>query len=246
MSGTCDRCGGAAETRDVAYREHLGLVLLRLETETRGTFCRPCERETFWQSTLNTVMAGWWGLASLLAAPKTVLQNVRTYSAGADRPGPAARPRLAGSLMSRSWRTLVIAVVVAVVVWRVIRHLVGVRIDFGPQVDWMLFAAPVILMAMAADVGVKRDFGWVLFAAGLGLMLLAGRDVHVTSWAALAYWLAASAALDGLQVWRPATTVPELRSLATVAVMLWLLLIYAYFQLGETLRFFWMYLDGRY
>ena len=246
MSSTCERCGGTAETRPVTFRENVGLGILRLESVAQGSFCFPCERETFWHLTLVTLVAGWWGLSSVVIAPWVLFQNVRAYFSGRKRAAPSHRPNLRGSLLGRNGRVLAIALVVGVGLWRVFRYAFGLHIDFGLQVDWILFVAPVVLTVVAGASNLKRELGWALIALVLGFLVLAGIPLHLTTWSCLGYWLVVALVVEATHAWSPEWALRELRSLISLAVMLWLLLVYAYFQLGETVRFFWMCIDGRY
>jgi len=241
----CDRCGGLAETRLVAYRETVGIGILRMESCTEGAFCSACEHETFWHATLVTLFAGWWGLMSLVAAPLVILQNVRRFLAGSRAAPPKSRPALVGGWLGRNWRVGAMGLIVGVGVWRAVRYALGARVDFGPQVDWLLFAWPALLVALAEGSRPRRDLGWLLLAVALLLMAFSGRSLHITIWACLVFWLGVGLLAELLQARRRPWTQADAHSLVWAAWLIWLLLVYAYFQLGETVRFVWMYLDER-
>jgi hypothetical protein len=81
----CQACGRAAATRHVVFYQNIGLILLRLQRKVDGHLCRPCIRKYFLQTTLVTLVLGWWGVISfvftLFILPHNVIRFLGAYFA---------------------------------------------------------------------------------------------------------------------------------------------------------------------
>jgi hypothetical protein len=45
----------------------------------KGELCRSCSRKYFWDYTLITLVAGWWGVISAFITPLFIFNNVVSY-----------------------------------------------------------------------------------------------------------------------------------------------------------------------
>jgi len=81
-------CGPAAA---VTFRGHQGMVFIMRFLSVKGPFCRDCGLATFRDLTSRTLVQGWWGYASSVITPFTVLINLlrRGRVARLDPPQPA-------------------------------------------------------------------------------------------------------------------------------------------------------------
>jgi hypothetical protein len=75
----CQSCGAAAPTKYVEFYQNIGLVLLRLHNSVKGRLCRSCIRKYFWEYTLITAVAGWWGVISFFVTPCFLVNNTVQY-----------------------------------------------------------------------------------------------------------------------------------------------------------------------
>ena len=75
----CQRCGLEVPNRYAEYNQNIGAMVIRLSTTYRGYFCRKCNHRFFWQSSLITLGAGWYGLVSMFVTPAFLLGNIFTY-----------------------------------------------------------------------------------------------------------------------------------------------------------------------
>ena len=82
----------AAVTKNVALYQNIGLLILRLAKTVEGSLCRRCIRTVFWEFTLITCFAGWWGLISFFYTPFILINNVVRFigSRGLPEPDPRA------------------------------------------------------------------------------------------------------------------------------------------------------------
>ena len=76
----CRLCRRPAATRQVVFRQNVGVILLRFTKKVEGPLCRPCIESTFSGMTLTTFFAGWWGLISFFATPFILLSNILEYT----------------------------------------------------------------------------------------------------------------------------------------------------------------------
>jgi hypothetical protein len=88
----CNLCGVAAATKNVALHQNIGMLVLRQSKTVEGQLCRRCIRSHFWEFTLVTLFAGWWGVISFLFTPFILINNVVRFvgSLGLPEPDPRA------------------------------------------------------------------------------------------------------------------------------------------------------------
>jgi hypothetical protein len=91
---SCRFCG-CVPAADVTFRGHQGMIVLMRFLHLKGPFCRDCGLATFRRMTEQTLIAGWWGYASAIIAPVTVLINVsrrgKVAQLAPPRPNPAGQ-----------------------------------------------------------------------------------------------------------------------------------------------------------
>lgn len=71
----CRFCGNVPAV-DTKFRGHQGMIVVMRFLHTDGPFCRDCGLGTFRHMTARTLVQGWYGYASLLITPITVLINI--------------------------------------------------------------------------------------------------------------------------------------------------------------------------
>jgi hypothetical protein len=119
----CRMCGSVPAAA-VKFRGHQGFVIVMRFLSLDGPFCRDCGLATFRSMTSRTLVQGWYGYASLIITPITVLINLvrrdTVASLPAPRPNqyaPSRPPMDAGKhLMARpmTWIGLAIPLAIAV------------------------------------------------------------------------------------------------------------------------------------
>jgi hypothetical protein len=72
---TCRFCGGYPAA-DATVRGHQGLLVLMRFLKLDGPFCRFCGIESVRQMTSKSLWQGWWGIASSIINPVTMLMNI--------------------------------------------------------------------------------------------------------------------------------------------------------------------------
>jgi hypothetical protein len=94
----CRFCGNVPAAK-VTFRGHRGMVFLMQFLHVEGPFCRDCGLATFRAMSAKTLVQGWWGYASSIITPVTLLINVarrgKVASLEPPRPpahGPSGRP----------------------------------------------------------------------------------------------------------------------------------------------------------
>jgi hypothetical protein len=127
----CGICGCVPAAK-VTFRQHRGLLVIMQFIRSEGPFCRDCGLAAFRDTSSKTLWQGWWGYASMVITPITVLINLarrgkvanlaqprppadgRPYRRPLD-PGPAlfARP---GAILGAFIPVLIVLVVVALIV----------------------------------------------------------------------------------------------------------------------------------
>jgi hypothetical protein len=65
--------GPAVQT---TFRQHTGMIILMKMERIEGPFCHNCGLAAFRSTTAHTLIAGWWGWISVVAAPITILVNL--------------------------------------------------------------------------------------------------------------------------------------------------------------------------
>ena len=88
---SCRMCGSvpAAEAK---FRGHQGFVVMMRFLSLDGPFCRDCGLATFRSMTSKTLVQGWYGYASFIITPITVLMNVARRGKVANLPAPQPNP----------------------------------------------------------------------------------------------------------------------------------------------------------
>jgi hypothetical protein len=71
----CRMCG-SVPAAPVTFRGHQGFVVVMRFLSQPGPFCRDCGMATFRAMTARTLVQGWYGWASLIITPITVLINL--------------------------------------------------------------------------------------------------------------------------------------------------------------------------
>jgi hypothetical protein len=77
---------------DVTFRGHQGFVIVMRFLRMDGPFCRDCGLATFRLMTSRTLVQGWWGYASFIITPITVLINLAKRGKVANLPAPQPAP----------------------------------------------------------------------------------------------------------------------------------------------------------
>jgi GYF domain 2 len=101
----CQCCGQVAPTRYVVFYQNIGLLIMRQGKKIEGQLCKACIDKHFWEFTLITFLAGWWGVISFFLTPFFLINNVVRYlgcvgmRAGSD--GKEANSKLARSSRER-------------------------------------------------------------------------------------------------------------------------------------------------
>lgn len=71
----CSYCGRVVATRFMSFSKHFGMIIMMRTEDTSGHFCWRCMQVLYVENTLITLIAGWWGVISLLMTPMLVLTN---------------------------------------------------------------------------------------------------------------------------------------------------------------------------
>ena len=85
----CDVCGAAPAAR-VTIRGHQGMLIVMRNLWRKGTFCQTCGLAVFRKMQSDTMVQGWWGPASMIITPITLLINLFTLSRIRKLPAPTA------------------------------------------------------------------------------------------------------------------------------------------------------------
>jgi len=75
----CQCCGHVAPTRYVVFYQNIGLLIMRQGKKIEGHLCKACINKHFWEFTLITFLAGWWGVISFFLTPFFLINNVGRY-----------------------------------------------------------------------------------------------------------------------------------------------------------------------
>ena len=91
----CRHCG-CVPAAEVTFRQHRGMLVIMQFIHSKGPFCRDCGLAVFRTMTAKTLIQGWWGYASSVITPITVLINAvrrgKVASLPAPRPPQDGRP----------------------------------------------------------------------------------------------------------------------------------------------------------
>ncbi|GGU88604.1 hypothetical protein GCM10010260_22890 [Streptomyces filipinensis] len=85
----CEVCGAAPAT-EVTVRGHQGMLIIMRQLRRRGTFCRSCGLAVFRKMQSDTMAQGWWGPASMMITPITLLINLFALAKIRKLPAPVA------------------------------------------------------------------------------------------------------------------------------------------------------------
>ncbi len=75
----CQSCGIEAPTKQVAFYQNIGALVMRFSRSVDGLLCKNCIHKNFWKMTLTTLVFGWWGMISLIVTPFFLLNNIFRY-----------------------------------------------------------------------------------------------------------------------------------------------------------------------
>jgi hypothetical protein len=80
----CQTCRRQAPTRYVEFRQNIGVLIMRFQKVMRGNLCRRCISKYFWEYTLITAAAGWWGVISFFYTLYILPANTITFLGASD------------------------------------------------------------------------------------------------------------------------------------------------------------------
>src|SRR5450759_3335079 len=75
----CQACGCYGDTRYVELFQNVGGLVMRFSKSIKGNLCRACISKYFWELTLVTLFAGWWGVISFIVTPFFLINNVYRF-----------------------------------------------------------------------------------------------------------------------------------------------------------------------
>lgn len=87
-TGPCCRFCGSTPAVNVTVRGHQGFLVMMRFLSLPGPFCRSCGEAAVRRMNLKSLWQGWWGLASLVINPVTMLVNLATLSRIRKLPAP--------------------------------------------------------------------------------------------------------------------------------------------------------------
>ncbi|WP_194289677.1 hypothetical protein [Nocardia macrotermitis] len=91
----CAHCG-ATPAAAVTIRGHRGFIVFMQFLRMSGPFCRDCGLSTYRRMTVESAWLGWWGVASSIINPITMLINLAAYNSisklAPPLPGMPGRP----------------------------------------------------------------------------------------------------------------------------------------------------------
>ncbi|MGW4378267.1 LppU/SCO3897 family protein [Kitasatospora sp. NPDC004531] len=83
----CRFCGSVPAVQ-ATVRGHQGFIVMMRFLKLHGPFCRDCGLASVRRMTSNSLWQGWWGIASLVINPFTMLSNLLAWSAIRRLPAP--------------------------------------------------------------------------------------------------------------------------------------------------------------
>jgi hypothetical protein len=83
----CRFCGSVPAAH-ATVRGHQGFIVVMRFLKLHGPFCRDCGLAAVRRMTANSLWQGWWGFASLLINPFTMLSNLKAWSTIRRLPAP--------------------------------------------------------------------------------------------------------------------------------------------------------------
>lgn len=75
----CQCCGIEAPTKQTAFYQNIGALVMRFSRSVNGNLCKNCIHKNFWKMTLTTLFLGWWGMISFIVTPFFLLNNIVRY-----------------------------------------------------------------------------------------------------------------------------------------------------------------------
>jgi hypothetical protein len=97
MQITACRFCGSVPAVATKFRGHQGMLVVMRFLHTDGPFCRDCGLGVFRHMTSRTLVQGWYGYASFVITPVTVLMNLvrrgKVAGLGAPQPNPYGQSR---------------------------------------------------------------------------------------------------------------------------------------------------------
>jgi len=92
LAVTACRLCGSVPAAPAKFRGHQGFVVMMRFLSLEGPFCRDCGLSTFRSMTSRTLVQGWYGYASFIITPITVLMNIARRGKVASLPAPQPNP----------------------------------------------------------------------------------------------------------------------------------------------------------
>jgi hypothetical protein len=89
---TACRLCGSVPAAPAKFRGHQGFIVMMRFLSQDGPFCRDCGLATFRAMTSRTLVQGWYGYASFIITPITVLMNIARRGKVASLPAPQPNP----------------------------------------------------------------------------------------------------------------------------------------------------------
>ncbi|MDX6263884.1 MAG: hypothetical protein QOH84_5572 [Kribbellaceae bacterium] len=127
----CRFCGGVPAV-EATVRGHQGFLVMMRLLKLKGPFCKTCGTAATRDMTAKSMWQGWWGVASVIFNPITMLANLGTFSKFKNLPEPApgapGRPMELGKPLFK--RPAVLGLLIPFVA---IPLLVAVIPDKGPE-----------------------------------------------------------------------------------------------------------------
>ncbi|WP_329493164.1 hypothetical protein [Kitasatospora herbaricolor] len=100
----CRFCGSVPAV-EATIRGHQGFLVIMKFLKLKGPFCRPCGVAVHRKMTADSLWQGWWGIASAVINPVTMLVNLpqraKINKLGAPVPGAPGRPADPGKPLYR-------------------------------------------------------------------------------------------------------------------------------------------------
>jgi hypothetical protein len=99
----CQGCGVEAPTRQVAFYQNIGALVMRYSSKVEGKLCKSCIHKHFWKMTAVNLTLGWWGTISLIMTPCFLINNLGHYMVCLFMPSSrgAQRPQLSSEAVAR-------------------------------------------------------------------------------------------------------------------------------------------------
>jgi hypothetical protein len=100
----CRNCGIEAATREVDFRQTVGLIVVRLERRVSGQLCKRCIHRKYWRYLITNVLMGPWSITSFFYAPYYVVKNTTQYARCLSMPGvpwSLSRPELTDEVIEK-------------------------------------------------------------------------------------------------------------------------------------------------